>query len=74
MHDMMGVGLVAQEGMGNSWARGLQLGMEGSGEFERMELGLLVPKVEKPGTNSQLKDKPQVGQARFGEGRQRKSV
>lgn len=48
--------------------------MEGSGELERMELGLLVPKAEKPGTNSQLKDKPQVGQAWFGEGRQRKSV
>lgn len=39
-----------------------------------MELGLLVPKIEKPGTNSQLKDKARVGRAWFGEGKQRKSA
>jgi len=46
----------------------------GSGEFERVELGFLVPKMEKPGTKSQPQDKTQVGPAWFGEGRQRKSV
>lgn len=44
--------------------------MEGPGEFERMELGSLVPKPEKPGMSSQLKGNShkQVGQVWFGDG------
>lgn len=48
----------------------LQPGMEGSGESERMQLGFLLPKTEKPGTKGQPKNKRRVGQVWFGDGRQ----